>query len=904
MFEDYDYDGFDDEVDLETGLIHYGILRKSGRYPWGSGENADTVAQRSKGFIDYLADMRRQGLSDAEIAKGLDMTLNDLRATNTLARAEKKAADISYAKRLKDKNYSNVAIGEKMGINESVVRSLLSADTKNKADSLRSTAEMLRQQVEDKGLVDVGAGVPNRLGLSKERLNASLATLKSEGYEVHRVKLPQVGNQHQTEYRVLAPPGTTQRDVFLRRFEIKQITDYTEDNGLTYSHTLPPLNVSSKRIKVNYDEDGGTAADGVIFVRPGKEDLSMGGAPYAQVRVSVDGTHYLKGMAVYKKDLPPGVDLVFNTNKKRSDVENDLAAMKKQQDDPENPFGAVVRQIGKRDANGRIQEVTSAMNIVNEAGDWQKWSKSLSSQVLSKQSPKLAEQLLGEAHAKRQEQFDEIMNLTNPAVRRKLLDTFASETDSAAVTLKAAHMPRQATHVILPVNSLKETEIYAPNYKDGERVALIRYPHGGTFEIPELTVNNRNREGIELLGKQAADAVGIHSKVAERLSGADFDGDTVLVIPQGRGKSLKSTPALEGLKGFDAKKTYPAYEGMKRMTPRETQIEMGRISNLITDMTLQGAGPQDLARAVRHSMVVIDAEKHNLNFRQSAIDNGITQLKQKYRGSGTAGASTIISKASSDKYVDERVLRKASDGGPIDPETGRLVYVPTGRTKVNKDGKVEMRKTKTTKLADTDDARTLVSKTKPTAMEYIYADHSNRMKALANEARREMVATKNLPYSPSANKAYKNEVATLKAKLNDAFKNRPLERQAQIIANAQIQAKRRANPDMDRDDIKKLQSRELAAARVRMGAAKKPFHITDIEWEAIQSGAVTNNMLGDILTYADLDRVKELATPRIQPKMSSQKEARAKQMAALGRTQAEIADALGVSVSTIKRTLS
>ena len=40
-------------------------------------------------------------------------------------------------------------------------------------------------------------------------------------------------------------------------------------------------------------------------------------------------------------------------------------------------------------------------------------------------------------------------------------------------------------------------EIYAPNYRDGENVVLIRYPHGGIFEIPELIVNNKFAEKVK-----------------------------------------------------------------------------------------------------------------------------------------------------------------------------------------------------------------------------------------------------------------------------------------------------------------------------------------------------------------------------------------------------------------------
>ena len=137
------------------------------------------------------------------------------------------------------------------------------------------------------------------------------------------------------------------------------------------------------------------------------------------------------------------------------------------------------------------------------------------------------------------------------------------------------------------------------------------------------------------MGSAPKDAVGINSKVAERLSGADFDGDTVMVIPTGGKVKITSTPPLKGLIGFDPKLEYGSdsskvdadgtehyYRGGKEFRPmRNTQTEMGIVSNLITDMTLRGATQDELARAVRHSMVVIDAEKHHLDYKQSELDN-------------------------------------------------------------------------------------------------------------------------------------------------------------------------------------------------------------------------------------------------------------------------------------------
>ena len=874
----------------EEYLAHYGILRKSGRYPWGSG-GPERASNRS--FLDYVSKLQSEGLSESQIAEGMGINTTQLRAAKSIARNEERQAEINMAQRLKDKGMSNVAIAERMGKPESSVRSLLEPGVKDKADILMSTSNMLKDQVAEKKYIDIGAGVENQIGISQTKLSTAVAVLQEEGYKIHYLKVKQLGTGKETTIKVLSAPDVTYSEVARNRADIKQIQSFSEDGGRSYLGVQPPLSVNSKRVAVRYAEEGGTDADGVIYVRPGVGDVSLGGARYAQVRIAVDGTHYLKGMAMYKDDLPDGVDLMFNTNK--SNTGNKKDAMKAMKDDPDNPFGAVVRQK----IDPKTGKVASAMNIVNEEGDWDRWSKNLSSQMLSKQSPKLAQQQLDMTFERKKREFDEIMELTNPAVKKKLLESFSDDVDSAAVHLKAAALPRQRSNVILPINSMSEREIYAPNFRDGEKVVLVRYPHGGIFEIPELTVNNRHPQARRSLGN-ALDAVGINSKVAERLSGADFDGDTVLVIPNNK-RAIKTAPALDGLKGFDPQRSYPAYEGMKVMSARTKAIEMGDVSNLITDMTIRGATTQELARAVRHSMVVIDAEKHKLNYKQSAIDNGIKQLKQKYQGGARAGASTLVSQAKSTVRVAERKPRPAAEGGGIDKQTGKKVFVPTGTTYVDRKGRTVPRTIEVRKLAETDDAHTLSS---GTTIEKVYADHSNRLKDLANQARKVAVNTRTTPYSPSAKNAYAKEVSTLRAKLNVAQKNRPLERQAQLLANAMVQAKRDANPDMDKADLKKIQSQALTEARIRTGAGKKRIEISPQEWAAIQAGAISNNTLLQILSNADLDRVKELATPRNREVMTSVKKTRARSMLALGYTQAEIADALGVSLTTLKTTIA
>lgn len=867
-------------------LAHYGILRKSGRYPWGSG---GPEYASNKSFLGYVVQLQKEGLTESQIAEGMGISTTQLRASKSIARNEERQASIIQATKLKDKGLSNVAIGERMKIPESTVRTLLEPSAKDKADILLSTSNMLRDEVKEKKYIDIGSGVENHLGMSSTKLATAVAVLQEEGYKIHYLKVRQLGTGKETTLKVLSAPDVSYGEVSKNRDQIKQIQHFTEDGGRSFIGIQPPLSVSSKRVKVRYAEDGGADSDGVIHVRPGVDDISLGGARYAQVRIAVDGTHYLKGMAMYDDNLPTGVDLVFNTNKKNTG--NKLDAMKAMKDDPDNPFGAVVRQ--KIDLS--TGKVKSAMNIVNEEGAWDSWSKSLSSQLLSKQSPTLAKQQLDMTYERKQREFDDIMKLTNPAVKKKLLESFADDVDSAAVHMKAAALPRQRSSVILPINSLKESEIYAPNFRNGERVALVRYPHGGIFEIPELTVNNRHPQAKRALG-QARDAVGINSKVAERLSGADFDGDTVLVIPNNK-KQIKTAPALDGLKGFDPQRSYPAYEGMKRMSARTKAIQMGEVSNLITDMTIRGASTQELARAVRHSMVVIDAEKHNLNYRQSAIDNGIAQLKSKYQGGARAGASTLISRAKSTTRVEDRKARPAAEGGFIDRATGQKRYVPTGTTYVNAKGKTVPRTIEVRKLAEANNAHTLSS---GTPIEKVYADHSNKLKALANQARKVSVNTAPTRYSASAKNAYAHEVDTLRAKLNIALRNRPLERQAQLLANATVRAKQDANPDMDKAELKKIQGLALAQARARTGAGKKRIEITPQEWAAIQAGAISNNTLTQILANADLDRVKELATPREKIVMTDAKTSRAKAMLALGYTQSEIADQLGVSLSTLK----
>ena len=918
----------------EDILMHYGVKRRSGRYPWGSGKEP---YQHSGDFLSRVETLQKQGKTEKQIAEEVGLTTTDLRMQVRVAKHQRRELEVARAKSLREDGLSLNEIAEKMGYkNDSSVRSLLNENTAANKNRAKATAEKLKVELEEKGMLDVGANVERELGCSTGTLKEALFILETEGYARFGVGMPQVNNVgKQTNLDIIAvnpdkrDVKELQSDVYRDYSLVKSVGDYhSDDGGLTYSKIEPPSSMSSDRVHIRYGDQGGADRDGTIEIRRGVADLDLGKSHYAQVRIMVDGTHYLKGMAMYSDDIPDGVDVVFNTNKQTGTPKEDV--FKKVKPDPNNPFGAAIKANGQYfydDPKGKYtdpvtgkKQSLSPINKLKEEGDWETMSKNLSSQFLSKQPNQLIKKQLNLTYADSLAEFDEIRSLTNPTIKKKLLLDFAEECDSAAVHLKAAAMPRQTTQVILPMPKLSEKEVYAPNYKNGERVVLIRYPHGGTFEIPELTVNNKSKYARSILGPTVRDAIGINPKVAEQLSGADFDGDQVVVIPVNSRVKIKTQKPLQGLVDFDPKTSYATTK--KIVNGKEVYVnasgtpikvmpksmkgkEMGMVSNLITDMTLKGADIKEIERAVKHSMVVIDAEKHKLDYKKSERDHGIAELKERYQGyvdgdgKDVGGASTLLSRRKQDVRIPER-----QGSGIIDAKTGEVTYKNSGRTyKDKKTGEIVEATTKSSLLLETKDLRTLSS---GTIQETLYADYGNSMKALANQARKEYKTTGRIETSKTAKETYASEVARLESALDVAARNAPKERQAQAIANSRIKAQIQDNPDMDKKEIRKLGSVELNNARIAVGASGKEsrIHISEREWEAIQSGAISDNKLTQILRYADKDEVRKLATPKSTANLSSAKVNKIKQMKNSGYTLAEIADSIGCSTSTISKYLN
>lgn len=997
----------------EDYLMHYGTKYHSGRYPYGSG---DQPFQHDGDFLTRIERLKSEGWKEtaANVEKEFGMKLEEYRNEKYWAEYTRKEAQVVKAKNLRDKGLGASAIGRELGVSESTVRGWLDPKSEAKMYEAKKVADFLKEQVAAKGMLDVGKdaekfidvseGTEKSLGISRTRLDQALYALESEGYVVYKHNVPQANNpSNKTLNLTLCAPDTPYSAVY-DRSKIHTIEDYKYNEGtdsFKKKQFTYPSSLDSSRLMVRYADDTdsngvkGIEKDGVIELRRGVADLDLQGSRYAQVRILVDGTHYLKGMAVYSDDMPDGVDVVFNTNKKNTVPAlggKDNTVLKLIKKGEENPFGSTIKDA---DDGGQYwykdsetgEERLGLINKKSTEGDWSEWADTVPSQFLSKQSKELAQRQLSIATKDRYTEYESICAIDNPTIKKHFLKSFADDCDGAAVNLKAAAFPGQKYHVIMPINNQKDNEIYAPDYENGTKLALVRYPHAGIFEIPVLTVNNKNPLAKKMLGTDVTDVVGITSTVAEQLSGADFDGDTVMCIPTDyRTKSgmlrINRSDYLKDLKGFDAKveyATYPSEDGsrvndrgekVKLMT--RTDMEMGKISNLITDMTLSGgASEEEIARAVKHSMVVIDAKKHNLDYKRSEVENNIQALKNKYQpkedpSKPGGGAATIISQAKGVEYVDKR-----RGQARIDPETGEQYYlratpndyyyvdkkwdpktgIVTIRTSegkkitydsndpeqkeryapvskydpdtdtmlyTNKAGDITYRtlhrEQQSTKMAEAKDARALVSVSQH-PMELVYADYANGMKALANQARKEMLSTGNLTYDRSAAKVYAAEVDSLMARVNEAEKNSVRERAAQRLTSAALAEKKERDEAAGIDtsakeynkEIRKANQQNLTKYRQEVGAVSRRdrnITISDREWEAIQAGAISENKLKRVLANTDIDDLRQRATPRDSRAISAGEVSRIRTLNATGKyTIAEIAAQTGLSVSTIKKYL-
>lgn len=842
---------------MKDSLIHYGIKRRSGRYPWGSGKDPHS---RSKDIIGMNDDLKSKGYSESDIAKQLGLTQRELRSRLSIANDDRKQQILDSVKSKKARGMTDLDISKELGISESSVRNYKKQIEENKVNKYNqrdNISEALRQRVDTDKYIDIGKGVNEQMGVSKYKMDAVISQLKQEGYYVHNIDVKQLTGEGWTTMKILSKEPD-EKIIVKNRFDIKPAQVWTEDGGITMQGLKSIIPVSADKVKIRYDEQGGSDKDGLIEIRRGAKDLDLGESTYAQVRIQIGKGHYLKGMAVYSDDIPKGYDIIFNTNK--SEKTPKLEVMKKLEDNPDNPFGAYIsRQKG-------------ALNILSQEGDWDGWANKFSSQFLSKQPLALVNDRIMGTQKRVNAEIEDILNVKNPTARRLLLEQYSDTLVKQQTKLQLDTADKYKAHVIIPMN-LKSNEIYAPNYKNGDVVVLVRYPHGGTFEIPQLIVNNRGKNQIQ----NAVDAVGINSKVAAKLSGADFDGDTVYII-NNNSKKIKSSPSLKTLENFDPKEYKVDHV---TISPRHKQKQMGIVSNLITDMTIKGATTEEIGRAVRHSMVVIDSEKHKLDWKNSARYHGIAALSAKYQrsidpitGKPKGGASTLISRSGSEIRV-------------LNEKTGRLERKPL--------------------ISQVEDARKLSS---GTPVENLYAGYANYLKNKSASTKTISETIKDIPQDKNKSKEYLPEIQSLRKKIADAVSKHPNERAAQLMANKEYQSKIKQYPDKydNREAKNKLKDQVLASARVKTGRTTTDeygnkrlsyFKLTDKEWEAINSNAVSPSLVKQVFKHVDSQSLKEKAMPRAAKNLAPSTKARLKAMMSKGYTRSEISEALGLSIKTI-----
>ena len=942
----------------EIILKHYGVKRKSGRYPW----DPSLHLPKNYKFIEDRDEMKKRGLSDNEIAKQMGLSTTVYRSKVTIAKEELKQYNMQRISKLQSEGMIIDDIAKTIGTTGQTVRNYLD-EIKNPNKSARAqrvqteaVADTLEAAVKRSKYIDVGKGVEIQMGISKEKLKSGLNALVESGeYEVHNLRIAQVTDKNNsTPVKVLTKKGVERSEIYKNMDKVRPVEEFAiNGDARMFQQMERPKSIGWDRVHIRYaipegqkghgTNDDGAMMDGAMFLRPGVKDLNLGKASYAQVRIAVGDTHYLKGMALYGteemfKGIPKGTDIIFNTNKTANKTPQEvLKELKKNPEggapiDGPNPFGATVKRQntlvdakgnpvykpGVKDRFGNKIPQIGSVNIVNEEGDWGSWSKALSAQFLSKQPTTVVHERLKATMKQVQDEYESIQKVTNPVIKKQLMESFVSDLESKQVHMKAAAPKGFQGHVILPVPDMKENEVYAPNYKNGEKVVLIRYPHGGRFEIPELTVNN-NSVARKMISKDSPDAIGIHPKVASKMSGADFDGDTAYVIPNNKGK-FKSRDSLKELKNFDPNMYADKPGTFTPITKRYQQTLMGVVSNLITDMTLQGAPSNEIARAVKHSMVVIDAEKHKLNYKRSAEENGIDALMKRYMTHVDKVKYGDLERYNPktrrvDKVIDPDKLKK--DLTPGKEYTSASTIISRHKQSVITDGyqvevpdpksksggtKMVWRNKKETYLVNMVKDANVFLGPNATKTEYHYADYINELKAFKNKVDSEMSGIKMPARDPKAAKIYAEEVLSMKDKVNQVKINRIKERQAQRMAEVSSKAEiaRRSEDEvLKKDEISRIKQQALNKARFMVGAERTPVTITDDEWDAVQSNAVSGTLLKELVSFMDDSQLKSLATPRANKQMTDARKSKAKALLANGYTISQVAEALGVSSSTI-----
>ena len=283
----------------EKSLTHYGMPRRSGRYPWGSGEDP---YQHSIDFLGRVEEMRKNKFTytdkdgktwtgDNAIAKSMGLTSSEFRIELSLCNSERRMKQVARAQSLRDDGLGYTEIGRLMGVRESTVRSWLEEKAAAKMVEARLTADFIQDQVDKYGMVDVGKGAAAELRISNERMKEALYILENNGYPVYGGGIPNVTNPgKQLNQTVVCKPGTKANEIydFSKVHALNEDRYITRDGGETFVKKFQyPASMDSKRMMIRYNEEGGLEKDGIVEIRRNVPDLSLGESRYAQVRILV-----------------------------------------------------------------------------------------------------------------------------------------------------------------------------------------------------------------------------------------------------------------------------------------------------------------------------------------------------------------------------------------------------------------------------------------------------------------------------------------------------------------------------------------------------------------------------------------------------------------------------------------
>jgi hypothetical protein len=104
---------------MDEDLAHYGMPRRSGRYPWGSG---DDPYQHHEDFLGRIQELKKSNFTftdsegktwtgDNAIAKSMGLTTSEYRRQVSWANYERRLLDVQTAKSLREDGLGYTEIG-------------------------------------------------------------------------------------------------------------------------------------------------------------------------------------------------------------------------------------------------------------------------------------------------------------------------------------------------------------------------------------------------------------------------------------------------------------------------------------------------------------------------------------------------------------------------------------------------------------------------------------------------------------------------------------------------------------------------------------------------------------------------------------------------------------------------